>query len=139
MHDCGKIGIPESILTKPAKLTPEEYKMMQSHTTYGGEALKDFTAINGIVEGALYHHERFDGTGYPKKLKGSDIPLYARIIGVADALDAMNSDRCYRPHLSPDVIKKELKNNSGSQFDPDIVEVTLELIEDGDIKLGGEK
>lgn len=139
MHDCGKIGIPESILTKPAKLTAEEYKMMQSHTTYGGEALKDFTAINGIVEGALYHHERFDGTGYPKKLKGSDIPLYARIIGVADALDAMNSDRCYRPHLSPDVIKKELKNNSGSQFDPDIVEVTLELIEDGDIKLGGEK
>lgn len=139
MHDCGKIGIPDDILTKPAKLTDEEYKTMQGHTTYGGEALKDFTAINGIVEGALYHHERYDGKGYPQKLKGDEIPLYARIICVADSLDAMNSDRCYRPHLSPEFIKKELKGNSGTQFDPEIVEIALELIEDGVIKLGTDK
>ena len=139
MHDCGKIGIPDNILTKPARLTPEEFAIMQSHTTYGGEALADFTSIPGIVEGALYHHERYDGTGYPKKLKGDNIPLYARIICVADALDAMNSDRCYRSHLRPDLIKQELKSNSGSQFDPDIVECVLELIEDAVIKLGPDK
>lgn len=139
MHDCGKIGIPDEILTKPARLTDEEFKIMQGHTTYGGKALEDFTSINGIVEGALYHHERYDGKGYPKGLKGSKIPLYARIICVADAIDAMNSDRYYRPHLSPEVIKKELKNNSGTQFDPDIVEYALELIESGVIKLGDEK
>ena len=127
------------ILTKPARLTDEEFKIMQGHTTYGGKALEDFTSIGGIVEGALYHHERYDGKGYPKKLKGENIPLYARIICVADALDAMNSDRCYRPHLRPDVIKQELKKNSGTQFDPDIVECALELIEDGVIKLGTEK
>ena len=136
MHDCGKIGIPDNILTKPARLTPEEFAIMQSHTTYGGEALQDFTSIPGIVEGALYHHERYDGKGYPKKLKGDNIPLYARIICVADALDAMNSDRCYRSHLRPDMIKQELKNNAGTQFDPDIVECALELIEDAVIKLG---
>ena len=139
MHDCGKIGIPDNILTKPARLTPEEFAIMQSHTTYGGEALQDFTSIPGIVEGALYHHERYDGTGYPKKLKGDNIPLYARIICVADALDAMNSDRCYRSHLRPDLIKKELKSNAGTQFDPDIVECVLELIEDAVIKLGPDK
>ncbi len=139
MHDCGKIGIPDEILTKPAKLTDEEFKTMQGHTTYGGKALEDFTSIDGIVEGALYHHERYDGKGYPKGLKGKEIPLYARIICVADALDAMNSDRCYRPHLSPDVIKKELKGNSGTQFDPDVVECALELIEEGVILLGDDK
>lgn len=139
MHDCGKIGIPDNILTKPARLTDEEFKIMQGHTTYGGKALEEFTSMDGIVEGALYHHERYDGKGYPKKLKGENIPLYARIIGVADALDAMNSDRCYRPHLKPEVIKQELKKNSGSQFDPDIVECALELIEDGVIKLGTDK
>ena len=139
MHDCGKIGIPDNILTKPARLTDEEFKIMQGHTTYGGKALEEFTSMDGIVEGALYHHERYDGKGYPKKLKGENIPLYARIIGVADALDAMNSDRCYRPHLKPEVIKQELKKNAGSQFDPDIVECALELIEDGVIKLGTDK
>ena len=139
MHDCGKIGIPDNILTKPARLTDEEFEIMQGHTTYGGKALEEFTSMDGIVEGALYHHERYDGKGYPKKLKGENIPLYARIIGVADALDAMNSDRCYRPHLKPEVIKQELKKNSGSQFDPDIVECALELIEDGVIKLGTDK
>ena len=136
MHDCGKIGIPDEILTKPAKLTEEEFKIMQGHTTYGGKVLKDFNAIDGIVEGALYHHERYDGGGYPEGLKGDKIPLYARIICVADALDAMNSDRCYRPHLPPDVIKQELKGNAGTQFDPDIVECALELIEEGKILLG---
>lgn len=139
MHDCGKIGIPDNILTKPAKLTDEEFRIMQQHTLNGGKALEDFTSINGIVEGALYHHERFDGKGYPKKLRGKNIPLYARIICVADSLDAMNSDRCYRPHLTPEVIKKELKSNSGLQFDPEIVEYALELIEDGVIKLAGEE
>lgn len=139
MHDCGKIGIPDNILTKPSRLSKEEFKIMQEHTTHGAKALENFTSINGIVEGALYHHERYDGKGYPKGLKGEDIPFYARIICVADALDAMNSDRCYRPHLEPEVIKRELANNSGTQFDPKIVECALLLIKNGVIKLDNEE
>ena len=130
MHDCGKIGIPISILAKPAKLDDDEMKTMQSHTTIGGEMLKDFTAIDGIIDGALYHHERYDGNGYPSKKKGEDIPLVARIICVADSYDAMSSDRCYRKHLSKDVIVSELKMNSGKQFDPMLAQIMLDIMEE---------
>jgi len=90
-----------------------------------------YTAIEGIKEGALYHHERFDGTGYPQGIKGKAIPLYGRIIGVADAFDAMNSDRCYRKHLTKDAILAELRKHSGTQFDPDIVKHMIDMIEEG--------
>lgn len=131
MHDCGKMGVPDNILNKPGTLTEEERKRINEHTTQGGQILENFTAIKGIRQGALYHHERYDGKGYPEGLKGKDIPLYARIIGVADAFDAMNSDRCYRKRLPQDVILQELRACSGTQFDPDIVKHLIQMLEEG--------
>lgn len=131
MHDIGKIGIADEILNKPGKLTPEESKVIMSHPAIGGEILKDFTSLPGISEGARYHHERFDGKGYNEGLKGEEIPFFARIICVADSYDAMSSTRCYRKDLDEETIVAELKNNAGTQFDPDIVAVMLELIAEG--------
>jgi 5'-deoxynucleotidase YfbR-like HD superfamily hydrolase len=131
LHDIGKIGIPDAILKKNGKLTPQERKEIEKHVTMGGDILKDFNAIEGIEAGARYHHERYDGTGYAEGLKGKDIPLYARIIGVADAFDAMTSARCYRPKLPMETVVNELKNCAGTQFDPEIVPFMLELIEEG--------
>lgn len=133
MHDCGKLAIPGEILNKPGKLSSEEFKVMQSHTVNGEAILKDFTAIEGIRDGALYHHERYDGCGYMKGLAGEEIPLVARIIGVADAMDAMNSDRCYRNHLSKDVILSELEKNKGTQFDPKIAQIMIDMINSGEV------
>lgn len=135
MHDCGKMGIPDKVLNKPEKLTSDEMMVIESHTVVGGRIMEKFSAIEGIRDGAMYHHERYDGNGYPVGLKGEEIPLYARIIGVADSFDAMNSDRCYRRHLSRAVILKELRDNAGTQFDPKIAEIMIKLIEDGDIQI----
>jgi hypothetical protein len=139
MHDCGKIGIPDSVLNKPGRLNSEERKVIESHTVLGGQILEKFTAIDGIREGALYHHERYDGKGYPEGRVGRDIPLYARIIGIADSFDAMNSDRCYRRHLPKDVILRELEENAGKQFDPDLVMYMIEMINDGSIHVMDEE
>ena len=133
MHDCGKMGIPDAVLNKPDRLLDEERTIIESHTTTGGRILENFTAIPGIREGALYHHERYDGKGYPEGLSGKDIPYYARIICVADSFDAMNSDRCYRKHLSKEVILSELEKCAGSQFDPDIAKAMRELIAEGTV------
>ena len=139
MHDCGKLLIDDDILTKPAKLTMEEYEIMKTHTTNGGKALQNFTSIKEIVNGAMYHREHYDGTGYPKGLKGEEIPLSARIIGVADALDAMASDRCYRKRLTEEVIKQELIECSCTQFDPKIANLVVEMINSGEINLKEDK
>ncbi len=136
MHDCGKIAIPVNILQKPDKLTDEEYETIKHHTTIGGEMLRDFTSIKDMYLGALYHHERYDGRGYPNGLAGEEIPLIARIICVADSLDAMNSNRCYRPKLTKEVIIDELVKNKGRQFDPEIVDHILKLIKQGDVVIG---
>lgn len=136
MHDCGKIAIPVNILQKPSRLTDEEYEVIKRHTKVGGDMLRDFSSIKDMNLGALYHHERYDGKGYPKGLKGEEIPLIARIICVADSLDAMNSNRCYRPKLTKEVILDELEKNKGKQFDPDIVDHVLKLIKQGVIKIG---
>ncbi len=128
MHDCGKIAIPDSILCKPGKLTDEEYEIIKSHTVEGGKILKNFNSIAHIREGALYHHERYDGKGYPEGLAGEDIPLVARIICVADSFDAMNSDRCYRERLTKAEIISEIKKGRGTQFDPILADYMLELI-----------
>lgn len=128
LHDVGKMGVPDAILLKPAKLSEDEFEVIKTHTTNGAEILQDFTAIPGIAEGALYHHERFDGKGYPTGLSGEDIPLLARIICVADSYDAMSSNRSYRSKLDQELILKELKDNAGKQFDPDIVEAMLKLL-----------
>lgn len=131
MHDIGKIGIPDSILKKAGRLTEEEMNVIKTHPVIGGEILHDCTALKGISEGAQFHHERFDGTGYCEGLKGNEIPLIARIIGVADAYDAMSNARCYRKALDKEVIVRELSEGAGSQFDPAIVEIMLEMMEDG--------
>lgn len=138
MHDCGKLYIPDEILSKPGKLTDKEYEIMKKHTVYGSEILRDFTAIEGIGTGALSHHERYDGRGYPNGTAGEDIPIIARIICVSDSFDAMNSRRCYRSSLSEEVILSELKNNRGKQFDPDVIDCLLSLIESGAITMSGD-
>ncbi|MBP5529497.1 MAG: HD domain-containing protein [Lachnospiraceae bacterium] len=130
LHDVGKINISDAILNKPGKLDDEERSIIETHTVNGAQILKDFSSVPHIVEGAIYHHERYDGKGYPEGLAGEDIPLVARIICVADAFDAMNSDRCYRKAYPMERIVKELKEGSGRQFDPEVVKVMLELIEE---------
>ncbi|MBQ4218675.1 MAG: HD-GYP domain-containing protein, partial [Butyrivibrio sp.] len=131
LHDAGKISVPDAILNKPGKLTNEERQLVQNHTVAGGNMLKQLSSLKGVRETALYHHERFDGKGYPEGLKGSEIPLYARIVGVADSYDAMSSNRVYRRHLSKDEIIEEMQKGSGSQFDPEIVPYMVDMINDG--------
>lgn len=135
LHDCGKVNIPDEILKNPGRLSDDEYVVMKKHTVYGGEILKDFSSVKDINVGAKYHHERYDGKGYPKGLEGENIPAVARIIGVADAFDAMNSKRCYRDQLPKEVILKELTENKSKQFDPQVVDVVLALIEEGIIEM----
>lgn len=130
LHDIGKIGIPDNVLNKPGKLTEAEFNVIKSHTTIGGEILKDIETIPHVDSGAKYHHERFDGKGYPCGLAGEDIPEVARIIGIADAYDAMNSKRIYRDSLPADVILEELVNGRGKQFDPQYLDVFLKLLEE---------
>ena len=133
LHDIGKIGIPDSILNKPGRLTDEEYAIMKTHVTRGAEILKDFTIVDHVVEGARYHHERYDGKGYPDGLKGEEIPLYGRIIAVADAFDAMTANRVYRNKIPFEQVLEELRRCSGSQFDPQFAGIFLKLIENGTI------
>ena len=131
LHDAGKISIPDAVLNKPGRLTDEEMTAIRNHTVAGGNMLKQMTSLRGVRETALYHHERFDGLGYPEGLKGEQIPLYARIVGVADSYDAMSSNRVYRRHLNKDEIIEEIQKGSGTQFDPDIVVYMVDMINDG--------
>ena len=136
LHDCGKIGVPDSILGKPGRLTDEEFQVIKSHTTKGSEILSHFKSLNNVNEGARYHHERYDGKGYPEGKAGEDIPLIARMICVADSFDAMNSNRVYRRKLTKDDIIDEIENNKGTQFDPKIADIFLKLIKSGKIDIG---
>ena len=131
LHDCGKIGVPDSILGKPGRLTDEELEIIKSHTVQGGEILSSFKSLPNVGEGALYHHERYDGKGYPEGRSGEDIPLIARIICVADSFDAMNTNRVYRNKLSKEKIIEEIEKNKGLQFDPKIADIMLGLIRSG--------
>ena len=138
LHDVGKIGIPDGILNKPSTLTDEEFKAIKAHSALGASILKNIENDPKFELCALYHHERYDGTGYPSGLKGTEIPEEARIIAVADAYDAMSSDRSYRPHLSQEKIRSELENGKGTQFDPDFAEIMLSILdEDKDYRLRG--
>ena len=133
LHDVGKSYVPDEILKKPDKLTDEEYEKIKSHTVLGYEMLKSIKSIFGIADGAHYHHERYDGLGYPTGKSGEDIPYVARIICVADSFDAMNSSRCYRGQMTKESIVSELRNGKGRQFDPAIVDAMLTLLESGEI------
>ena len=128
LHDIGKIGIPDSILKKKGRLTDEEYQVIKQHPDIGGAILANFTALDGVQEGALYHHERYDGKGYNKHLSGTEIPYFARIIAVADTFDAMNSNRCYRNALTMEDIIHELEAGRGTQFDPHIADLAVQIL-----------
>lgn len=134
LHDIGKVGVPDAILNKPGRLTDEEYAAMKKHVDYGAEILKNFTGLRHAAEGAQFHHERYDGRGYTHGLKGDQIPLYGRIIGVADAFDAMTSNRCYRKHLDMKTVLGELERCKGSQFDPKIADIMIGLVKRGEVK-----
>ena len=134
LHDCGKIGVPDNILGKPGRLTADEFEIIKSHTTRGDEILSRFKSLPNVTEGARYHHERYDGKGYPEGKKGEEIPLIARMICVADSFDAMNSNRVYRKKLTREAIIEEIEKNKGTQFDPEIADILLNLIKNGDIE-----
>jgi HD-GYP domain-containing protein (c-di-GMP phosphodiesterase class II) len=121
LHDVGKIGIPDAVLLKPGSLTPEEWVTMRSHCEIGYRMLAGFSFLRGALPIVLHHHERFDGGGYPFGLGGDEIPFGARVFAVADAYDAMTSDRPYRRALSHEVAFDELLRGSGTQFDPAVV------------------
>lgn len=128
LHDIGKICIPDNILNKPTRLTEEEFQVIKEHTVIGAEILKNITLISHVKEVARSHHERYDGMGYPDGLKGEEIPLYARVITVADSYDAMKSRRIYRNPLDDQIIYNEIARNCGSQFDPQIAGVFLKML-----------
>lgn len=129
LHDIGKIGVPDAILNKPSRLSEMEFGLIKSHTIVGSDILKNMIAVPGASEVAKYHHERFDGKGYPNGLRGTDIPLNARIVCIADAYDAMSSDRIYRKALSGNVIRNELINGRGTQFDPELLDKFVEMMD----------
>jgi len=127
LHDIGKIGIPDAILNKPGKLTPAEFETMQSHTTKGAKILEQVPELAQVIPIVRSHHERWDGAGYPDRLKGEQIPRLARIVAVADAFDAMTSDRPYRKGMAPEVAFAELEKQRGKQFDPDFAAAFLNI------------
>src|SRR6266849_4327106 len=130
LHDIGKMAIPEKILTKPGKLTAEEVDVMKEHAWYGYKIVKKIPFLSEAAEIVYAHQEKFDGTGYPRGLKGNQIPLGARIFSIADTLDAITSDRPYRPKRSLEVARKEIQEWSGRQFDPEVVAVFQEMPDD---------
>ena len=131
LHDIGMITIPDSIVHKPGRLNEFEYDIIRQHTSNGEKILRDISVLEHLSEGVLYHHERWDGKGYPEGLKQEEIPAFARVIAIADAFDAMSSDRVYRPRLSPDKIISEFLRCKGTQFDPDIADVFIFMLKDG--------
>ncbi|MFK7883786.1 MAG: HD-GYP domain-containing protein [Phycisphaerales bacterium] len=127
LHDVGKIGVPEAVLCKPGRLTDEEFDAIKLHPQIGYDIIKDIPSLEDVLPGVLHHHERYDGRGYPHGLAGEDIPLMARIIGVADTFDAMSSNRAYRSKMSREVVLAEIRKCAGSQFDPQVAEAFLTL------------
>jgi len=130
LHDIGKIGIKDEIINKPGGLTEEEFFAIKRHSTIGYDILRDMSEISDIEKGARWHHERYDGKGYPDGLKGEEIPEYARIICVADAYDAMTSKRSYRDSMPQAKVRDEIRKGRGSQFDPHIADVFLTIMDE---------
>ena len=129
LHDVGKIGVPGTIINKTEKLTDEEYEIIKTHTTKGKEILSKISISPDLPIGANYHHERYDGKGYPEGLKGEEIPEIARIIAVADTYDAMASKRSYRDGLPRERIRHELIQGMGTQFDSKFASVMVDLMD----------
>ena len=130
LHDIGKTFIPEKILKKPGKLSREEWKIMENHTIKGAEIAAATEEFAGVTEEIKAHHECWDGTGYPEGLAGEEIPYLSRIIAIVDAFDVMTSERPYKKAMSRERALKEIENCAGSQFDPEIAEVFLEMMQE---------
>ena len=128
-HDIGKIGIPDSILRKESRLDDSEYSQIKNHPSIGAHILCNAEIFREIIPIVKHHHEKYDGTGYPSRLAGENIPFLARIAAVADTFDAMSSRRTYRDALPIDVVKAEITRCSGTQFDPQIAKAFLEILE----------
>lgn len=130
LHDIGKVRVPDTIINKPGKLTDQEFSMIKLHSVAGYYILKELKLLKELAVGAKYHHERYDGKGYPSGLKGDNIPECARIIAVADSYDAMASNRSYRDALPQDVVRAEIERGRGTQFDPSIADIMLDMIKE---------
>jgi HD-GYP domain-containing protein (c-di-GMP phosphodiesterase class II) len=128
LHDMGKIGIPDSILHKPDKLTDEEWTIMRTHPQLAYEMLYPIEYLRPALEIPLTHHEKWDGTGYPRGLKGEEIPIVARLFAVVDVWDALTSDRPYRPAWSQEESLTYIREQSGKHFDPQVVELFFNVI-----------
>ncbi len=133
LHDIGKIGVPDVILSKPDRLTNEEYEIMKVHPTKGADLMEDCKKLEPLIPYCKYHHERYDGQGYPAKLAGGDIPIEGRIVAVADTFDAMTSNRPYRKGLDPEIAIDEIEKNKGTQFDPVCADAFIRAYRDGRI------
>ena len=127
VHDVGKIGVSEATLCKPGRLTDEEFEEIKQHPVIGHNILRDIPSMLKMLPGVLHHHERFDGTGYPHGIAGEDIPLFGRILAVADAFDAMSSDRAYRDRMTREKVLDILREGAGTQWDPAIIDAFLSL------------
>ena len=130
LHDIGKIGVPDAIINKPARLTDEEYNLIKEHVLMGAKILKNIVEMPSLVTGARFHHERYDGNGYPDHLKEIAIPEEARIIAVADAYDAMSSRRSYRGIMSQEKVREEILKGKGTQFDPVFADIMLQMMDE---------
>jgi cyclic di-GMP phosphodiesterase len=136
LHDIGKVGIPEHILCKPAALDASEWRVMREHPTIGAHIVEPIRFLEGAVDIVRSHHERWDGTGYPMGLRHEEIPLAARVFAIADSFDAMTNDRPYRKALSVEEAVDEIVLGACSQFDPDVVQIFLDLVDDDPSVLG---
>ena len=128
-HDIGKIGVPDSIIQKDSRLTEDEYSQIKQHPNIGIHILSHAKIFQNILPIVEHHHERYDGNGYPRKLAGENIPYLARITSIADSFDAMSSRRSYRESLPLDIIKEEFRKNRGTQFDPNLTDIFLDILE----------
>ena len=135
LHDIGKISIPERILQKTSQLTPEEYEIMKSHVQKSIEMIHYLPNMNYVIPAVVSHHERYDGKGYPRGIKGEEIPFLGRILAVCDSFDAMISKRAYKEPLSVEYAMGELEKNKGTQFDPEVADAFIELIKEGKVPL----
>ena len=133
LHDIGKIGIPENILTKFTSLNEEEYEIMKMHVDMSITIIKYLPSFNHVIPAVVGHHERWDGSGYPRRIKGENIPFSARCIAVADAFDAITSNRHYKTHLSIDFALDEIESNAGKQFDPILAKIFVKLVRSGEL------